>query len=657
VNNKQKIYPFVESVKTLAIKKNIIFSLILLFLNGLSLNLFAQKSGETVVPLNNNQDIYKFKKSTRLFKSNSIELPFFDDFSYIDKFGIDSNITKQNPFDTLWENSTIFLNATMGVNPPSVGVATFDGLDKNGVPYNLGGVNVSSPADTLLSRPINLSSHGFNDSTVYLSFFYQPTGYGDDPEFEDSIVLEGKDISGNWKLLWHKSATTLAPFKLVMVPIKGSDSFFYNGFQFRFTNMASPTGNLDHWHIDYVYMASGRSKNDTAFKDQAFVYLPKSVLKDYQSIPARHYYRNTNQKDLFKANNTARVFNNYNKKVFPNFRYDVTSVKEKKIFAKTSSLGSTTQQINPKDTLSFSLRLRDSANVNVFINSDTIELLTRNTLIPQLQNDSIVGNNVSYRRQKFTSFYAYDDGTAEKGYGLINSIGKVALKFNTKVDDSLQGVLIRFNYSLDDVSKKIFKLMVWKNISPVNTIANPAKEVILYQSDNMTPIYSTGYGNLVYIPLPNRIKTGLGDFYIGWYQTDKYLLNVGLDANYGDEFTGGKPNENLFYNSEGTWRQTAYPYAPIIRPVFGVPTFVSVPKIENEKAEIILYPNPAQDYLKINCNKRISKIELIDVLGRNYSVNFKENILGTSELNSGFYLVKLFIDGEQNPQIKRFLKQ
>jgi hypothetical protein len=172
VNNKQKIHPFVESVKTPAIKKYIIFSLILLFLNGLSINLFAQKSGEAVVPLNNNQDMIKFKKTTKLFKQNSMELPFFDDFSYIDKFGIDSNITKQNPFDTLWENSTIFLNATMGVNPPSVGVATFDGLDKNGVPYNLGGVNVSSPADTLLSRPINLSSHGFNDSTVYLSFFY-----------------------------------------------------------------------------------------------------------------------------------------------------------------------------------------------------------------------------------------------------------------------------------------------------------------------------------------------------------------------------------------------------------------------------------------------------------------------------------------------------
>ena len=96
---------------------------------------------------------------------DTIDLPFFDDFS------------KDNiyPDAGLWLDSNVFINRDYPIAPPTLGVATFDGVSKSGCPYDttLTNSGASLPADTLTSKPINL----FLSDSVYLTFFWQASSF------------------------------------------------------------------------------------------------------------------------------------------------------------------------------------------------------------------------------------------------------------------------------------------------------------------------------------------------------------------------------------------------------------------------------------------------------------------------------------------------
>ena len=114
----------------------------------------------------------------RYFSSSKqmISLPFIDDFSN-DNFYPDS---------MLWKENLVFVNRTYALNPITLGVATFDGLDQNGRPYNINlSTSDSQDADTLTSHHINMS---LVDS-AYFMFFYQPEGLGNDPQLLSLIHI------------------------------------------------------------------------------------------------------------------------------------------------------------------------------------------------------------------------------------------------------------------------------------------------------------------------------------------------------------------------------------------------------------------------------------------------------------------------------------
>ena len=112
--------------------------------------------------------------------TDTVQLPFIDDFSY-SLFAPDHKYPDQN----LWMDRDVYVNTTYPVLPPTIGVATFDGLNEFGVPYDTSGVPQSdifdsNPADSLTSLPIHLETVTPDDS-VYLSFFYEKMGIGDFP--------------------------------------------------------------------------------------------------------------------------------------------------------------------------------------------------------------------------------------------------------------------------------------------------------------------------------------------------------------------------------------------------------------------------------------------------------------------------------------------
>ena len=202
------------------------------FLLFLSSSLFAQ---EVLSPLKSNP---REIKSDFLKNKASISLPFFDDFSSLD---ISTN---------LWIGNSTLINNNYPINPPTIGVVTFDGLDSMGFAYDINMVNNSGYADQLLSQEIDMS----NIDTAYLLFYHQPQGHGDDPQVQDSLILEFlSDSLGfkSWKKVWSVAGSTLKEFKKNALMVFEQE-FLHSTFQFRFRNIATLSGNFDHWHVDYV---------------------------------------------------------------------------------------------------------------------------------------------------------------------------------------------------------------------------------------------------------------------------------------------------------------------------------------------------------------------------------------------------------------------
>ena len=111
-------------------------------------------------------------------QSTAVTLPFFDDFASYSLY----------PKESLWIGNSVFINKDFPFYATNVGAATFDAIDETGSIYP-DATWIPFEADVLTSQPIRLDSVfdpvirkiGPEDS-LYLSFYYQPQGVGDDPE-------------------------------------------------------------------------------------------------------------------------------------------------------------------------------------------------------------------------------------------------------------------------------------------------------------------------------------------------------------------------------------------------------------------------------------------------------------------------------------------
>ena len=90
---------------------------------------------------------YKSSINYRQSSTDTLGLPFFDDFSY------DSDY----PSNNLWIDSNAFVNRNFPVNAPTIGVVTLDGLNKYGLAYGNTAYQYG-PADSLTSKPIKLDT-------------------------------------------------------------------------------------------------------------------------------------------------------------------------------------------------------------------------------------------------------------------------------------------------------------------------------------------------------------------------------------------------------------------------------------------------------------------------------------------------------------------
>lgn len=100
---------------------------LLTFILLLSFTSVAIAQKDTLVELGYNKKLISQsyqQENLSIFKNDfsskkALTLPFIDDFSQQHYY----------PDASKWENNNVYINSSYPVNPPSYGVATFDGLD------------------------------------------------------------------------------------------------------------------------------------------------------------------------------------------------------------------------------------------------------------------------------------------------------------------------------------------------------------------------------------------------------------------------------------------------------------------------------------------------------------------------------------------------
>ncbi len=550
-----------------------------------------------------------------------------DDFSY----------EGPDPSPSLWLDNEVYVNRGYPISPMSIGVATFDGLNANGYPYNfLIGVS-SQPADTLTSKPIDLSA----SDSVYFSFYYQPQGLGNSPETGDSLVLEFKGPEDTvWGHIWSKEGSSLSAidtsFNLVMIPIT-KPSYLQRGFQFRFRNYASIDANADQWHIDYIYLNAGRNYHDTIFADVAWVYEGASLLKSYRAMPWRQYSSAeilTSTNNLIRNNDVVLRSLNYNYQTL-----NITTSSVLDVFNGASNINPFVTNKTYTDC-NVSLGCINSVSINA---SKFPTSLTEPTMLgikhyysSNLLGDFIPQNDTLLVIGDFSNYFAYDDGTAESEVGLVGALnGQMAVQFKLNVADTLGALDMYFNPFITNASAYGFYLNVWSDYG-----GKPGS--LIYKSDTVSsPIYEKKGQNVFARYYLKPMLLSPGTYYAGFTQATDSSLNIGLDLNNNSQ------NTNFMNLANGSgWKTSTIAGAWMMRPIMGNivnPNGINQYTALNKTLEV--FPNPAADKLYIKSVAFTNKVnyEIIDMFGKTVLEGnvYISDYIDISGLAGGMYFIRV----------------
>jgi hypothetical protein len=300
--------------------------------------------------------------------------------------------------------------------------------------------------------------------------------------------------------------------------------------------------------------------------------------------------------------------------------------------ANSFSAGAT--NINPLTSIDYNANL-----IYTFDTPNNDSALFRITAILKTDEFEPNANDTMVYFQRFKNYFAFDDGSAEGGYG-INGLGSrnamVAYRFVSYMQDTIRAVSICFNDSYLEANKRAFDLMIWddNNGIPGNVIYTQ-EEVMVEQGNAINGFYTYNIPEGVMV---NNI------FYVGWKQRSETFLNAGFDVN--------TPNagKQLFWLN-GDWQLSQMQGSIMIRPILGDRLRVTSIKdiYYNNRNLINIWPNPATDYLNVNIGELqlsgSSYVSVLDMYGRMLiKVPFSERI-DISSLHDGIYTLITSING------------
>jgi hypothetical protein len=526
-------------------------------------------------------------KSTK--GNDTLLLPFTDDFSRDSLY----------PSSDRWSDRSVFVNNTFSVKQLSLGIATFDCLDENGMLYEEASTAVFA-ADKLTSKPVDLA-YSPSDS-IYLSFLYEAGGVADIPERDDSLTVSfWAPEEEKWYSIWKAEGGATDGFRRVMIPVR-DNRYLKKGFRFMFTGYASlsgiltepsSAGNADQWNLDYVLLDKGRTINDTVLHDVALTLPLRSLIKDYEAIPWQHF----RQSYLSVMSPTIAI----------NYRNNDTIVRN------------VTRHVSIKDILqNVVVRDFDAGAVNAEPLTDTQYdaplLYTYNPVSADsalfkvsawlITDDFDPKTNDTIRYlQKFGNYFAIDDGTAEAGYG-INGQGSrnamFALRFRSFIADSVKAISICFNDAYDNSNQRAFDIMVWAD-------DNGKPGVLLGTTEGPVASPGTGLNGFRDYVFSKPVSVN-GDFWIGWKQLSETFLNAGFDLNT-------PPAGRQYFMISGNWEASQVPGTVMIRPVMkgeGSSSSADNGSLFNNLYRI--FPNPTTGQVTLQVSDNAPDDFVIDVI-------------------------------------------
>jgi hypothetical protein len=571
--------------------------------------------------------------------SDTLTLPFFEDFSH--EIGY--------PQSDRWTDNLVWINNSFPKKAPNFGVATFDHLDAHGNPYHTLDKRNMVFADSLTSQPINLQFKLIGSQTInykptdsiYISFFVQRQGIGDAPELEDSLMLYFKNIRNEWVRVWALPGGFVGDFKEYFAPIAHYDYLTPN-FQFRFVNFTKATGNLNHWHLDYIRIEKNRRFGEKTIQDVGVNQVSSGLFMDYSNVPFSHYRYNNS----IRGTGPSLIAKNLNSiAVQTRFQLSIFNQYNKQVYLKPFSASTRNLAANGDTTEKYESLLFDS------LSTATPKLKYIYSINPQSNDitpdnyNAETNNNTIIQSHTVMPWYAYDDGSAEGGFGLDyaflgNLKGQFAMDFNVIKSDSLRGLAVYFNQSLTDVSARSFKLRIWKAISPIGRPDN--QDQLIYEVSMARPIYSDSINGFSYIFFDSALYLPAGKYYVGWLQQMPYVLNIGYDNNY--RYQGkDQSNPHLYSNLLGSWEFAGGDAkgTPMIRMLFGERIEYAFSNKTISKPTLALYPNPCVDYIHLNGNSNEgSKIEIWDISGKLHLHADYSNRIFVGDLMPGHYYLR-----------------
>ncbi len=574
-------------------------------------------------------------------------LPFVDDFALEGPF----------PSQDRWIDNYVYVNTDLAVSPPSVGVATFDGLDNTGSPYNTDG-----SGDTLTSMEINLD---VIPDDLHLSYFIQPRGFGEQPEPIDSLILEFKNDLGEWVMqtAYTGPDSTLfsanAEFMFDFIRIS-SNEFLHPNFQFRFRNTSSGVGAVDYWHLDMVRLFNNRAPS-SSFNDRAFQNLSEGILERYSAMPAAHFrvgtaghLRDAFTLDIFNHDDQTRPIASVN---------SVMEIAElnsgQTVMAPVQYIPSNVLNIPAGTSLQLNIPTTLSVSSAIANSSDELVFETRFTIADNIAGNEagLTNNNVIRTQTIVDDYFAYDDGVSEISILAQGAGTNIAVEYQSSVRDTLTAIAVQFPHINGDVSNQFFNLKVWLN----DLTSEP-----VYEGRLLSPIYVDRFvdtlqgfttyrledpfsGELQPVIIPENTT-----FYVGWEQVSNEFedaIPVGFDIT-----TQNVAQYNFFSTNEVDWFDFAgagFDGAICMRPIMGTENAIQT-SVEDSQAQngISIFPNPNSTRIlnvKIEDQENhIKEIMVLDVAGRMMlRQDWGGSQVDLQKLPTGIYFIN-FVDDNNN---------
>lgn len=557
---------------------------------------------------NTNQKYLKEKSNKR---TTALSLPFIEDFYQDDIY----------PDATKWQDNFAYINQTFPIAPISIGVATFDGLNPAGQAYSLITTTVGD-ADKLTSQAIDLSGLTATDK-VLMSFFYAYKTLGEEPDINiDYLRLEFLDERDNWQRVWQKTTVlndSSDIFKQVFIKI--DTPFLHSNFQFRYINHGNLAGLNDVWAVDYIRLDKNRdSIFDSNINDMAFQYPSPSLLKRYYAMPFSHF-DSTHVKDSVTLN------------IKNNFINPTTDIADKYVAEIINNNNNIANYFGPsRDYLPLTTNIEKYPlfPIPTTYSDDTVILevnYSYEVSAEDLSNTTIIKNNSLKHKQIFSNYFAYDDGTPERGYWVTGSDDyRLAVGYNLSHADTLRAIKMQFTPIKSDINAALFSVVVWKKIQlGTNT------EEIIYKHDNLTMAdlvkeygYDTINGFLYYNIREDFITDNNYDFplvledsfYVGLIVYNKNTLTVGFDMNNNKKEYNYYMHTKVGSATAFKWFQSDFSGTMIINPILGKALEGYITSINNHKKyNIKIYPNPAKKYIHLSGITNESQIDIFDLNG------------------------------------------